>query len=95
MRTVDRLLPCRFRVIELLEERLDSSCSPALTTAVAEREVEADRGDGEGVWPRKADASVDAGIARAIAGEAGVEREGGREFKSGAIGALFYRTGIS
>lgn len=54
IRTVDRLLPawegCRFLGTELLEERLESSCcSPAFTAAAAWRDVEADRGEGDGV----------------------------------------------
>ena len=71
--------------------RLESSCcKPALTVAAACREVEADLGDGDGVWPRKVvPASVLFVIARAIEDEAEVEEtvdlEGGSEFRSGAI----------
>jgi hypothetical protein len=49
--------------------------------------VEAERDRGEGLWPRKAGASPEFEIARAMEGD----REGGREFKSGAMAALLYR----
>lgn len=50
---------------------------------------------GEGVSPRKATASPAVEIARVIEGELDmeVERDGGREFKSGAIVASFYEIG--
>lgn len=72
--------------------RLESSCwSPALTAAAAWSDVGAERGDGEGVWPRKAAAAVaspDPENVRVIAGDPDNEREGGSEFKSGAIDVI-------
>ena len=52
--------------------------------------MEADRGEGEGLWPRKADASPEFDDVRAIAGEPDTDLEGGREFRSGAIEASLY-----
>lgn len=65
-----------------------------MTAAAAERVV-ADRESGDGLWPRKAAASPELESARAIDGEPDVEveREGGREFKSGAIAAPIYGIG--
>jgi hypothetical protein len=71
--------------------RRDSSCCrPAFTAAAAWREVEADLGVGDGVWPLKAvAASVLLDIVRAMADEVvvadDVDLEGGKEFRSGAI----------
>lgn len=71
-----------------------SSCwSPALTAAAAWREVDAARGDGEGLCPRTptdAGCSPGCGIARDMEGEAVDDREGGSEFKSGAMGIFPY-----
>lgn len=57
-----------------------------MTAAAACRDVEAERGDGEGLWPRKAVPSP-AVIVRGIFGdpEVDLDLEGGREFKSGAM----------
>jgi len=41
-----------------------------------------DRESGEGLWPRRAAAS-EPGFVRATEGEAGMDRDGGSEFKSG------------
>lgn len=61
-----------------------SSCSrPAFTAAVAWSEDDRERG--EGLWPRRAAASPEDASARAIDGDPDPDREGGREFKSGAI----------
>jgi hypothetical protein len=56
----------------------------------------ADLGEGDGVWPRKADPVSGAlviALAMDIAGEADeedeVDRDGGREFRSGAISFIF------
>lgn len=73
--------------------RLESSCcSPAFMAAAAWREVDTDRGEGEGVWPRRAAASPEFDTARGIVGdpERDIDLEGGREFKSGAIAAVLY-----
>lgn len=70
--------------------RLESSCwRPAFTAAAACKDVEADRESGDGLWPRKAAASPELDIARAIDGDPVIDREGGREFKSGAIFVLW------
>lgn len=53
--------------------------------AAAWRDVDAVRDEGEGVWVRKAEASVILGD-RFIAKGGGMDREGGRELRSGAIG---------
>ena len=63
-----------------------------MTAAVAWSEIEAERGEGEGLWPRKAVASPEPDIVRGIAEED--DLEGGREFKSGAIAGSFYGLGI-
>jgi hypothetical protein len=74
--------------------RLESSCwRPAFTAAAACKEVEADRESGDGLCPRKAVASPELDIARAIDGDPDIDREGGSEFKSGAISALLYGQG--
>lgn len=72
--------------------RLESSCwRPAFTAAAAWREVDADLESGEGLCPRNAAPSPEFDIARAIDGDPDVERDGGREFKSGAIvGSYLY-----
>lgn len=58
---------------------------PALTAAAAWRDVEAAR-EGEGVWVRRAAAwSVELERERAMAGDAAAGRDGGSEFRSGAI----------
>lgn len=50
-----------------------------------------ERESGEGLWPRKAAPSPELEIARAIDGDPDIDREGGREFKSGAmVVALLY-----
>ena len=59
-----------------------SCCSPALTAAAACKEVEAVREEGDGVCVRKAEASTGFGTL-AIAGEGGMDLEGGNEFRSG------------
>jgi hypothetical protein len=56
-----------------------------LTAAAAWREVEAERDNGEGLWPLRAAASPEVEIARAIDGDPDIDLEGGSEFKSGAI----------
>lgn len=61
-----------------------------MTAAAAWRDVEADRGEGEGLWPRKAAASPEFDIVRVIAGDPDTDLEGGRELRSGAIEALLY-----
>ena len=55
----------------------------------------ADRGEGDGLWPRKAAAaaSPEFDIVRAMMGDPDIDLEGGSEFKSGAIGALLYGPG--
>lgn len=65
-----------------------------MTTAAAESVV-ADRDIGDGLWPRKAAASPELESARTIDGEPDVEveREGGRELRSGAITAPLYGMG--
>jgi hypothetical protein len=68
-----------------------SCCNPAFTVAAAWREFVAERGEGEGLWPRKAVASPEFDIARDIAEDG--DLDGGREFKSGAIAAWFYGLG--
>jgi hypothetical protein len=57
--------------------------------------VGADRGEGDGLWPRKAAAaaSPEFDIVRAMMGDPDIDLEGGSEFKSGAIGALLYGPG--
>lgn len=52
--------------------------------------MEADLGDGDGVWPRKADPASLVAVAMdlAIAGDPFVDRDGGRVFKSGAIALI-------
>lgn len=52
--------------------------------------MDADRGEGEGLWPRKAAASPELDSVRAIDGDPDIDLEGGSEFKSGAIGASLY-----
>lgn len=91
IRTVERLRPvCEevwLRGAELLDERRGlSCCRPALTAAAAWSEVDADLGDGEGLWPRKAVASV-LEMPLAIAGELVIDLEGGKELRSG-IGVM-------
>jgi hypothetical protein len=61
-----------------------------LTAAAAWRDVEAERGEGEGLWPRNAAASPELDSVLDIAGEPDKDLEGGREFRSGAIEASFY-----
>lgn len=56
--------------------------------------MEADRGEGEGLWPRKAAASPELDRVRVIAGDPEIDREGGREFRSGAIEASLYEARI-
>lgn len=74
--------------------RLESSCCrPAFTAAAAWREVDADRERGEGLWPRRAAPSPEFDTARAIDGDPDIDRDGGREFKSGAIVFWFYGRG--
>lgn len=60
-----------------------------MTAAAACKDVDAERGDGEGLWPRKAVPSPV--IVRVIIGdpEVDLDLEGGREFKSGAIAGQF------
>jgi hypothetical protein len=58
---------------------------PAFTAAVACSEDDRDRGDG--LWPRRATASPEDAIARAMEGDPDPDLEGGREFKSGAMDA--------
>lgn len=65
----------------LVEERREMSA--ALIVAAAAKDTEEDRGDGEGVWRRRA-SGVD-GRTRDCIGEDDVEREGGRELRSGDI----------
>ena len=75
--------------------RLESSCCrPAFTAAAAWSEVDADLDSGEGLCPRRAAPSPEFDIARAIDGDPDIDRDGGREFKSGAIAASFYGSRI-
>jgi len=92
IRTVERLRPvcgdCRLRERELVEERLECSCwRLALTAAAACSEVDVEREDGDGVWLRMVAASVEVVmvLGRMGDGESGVDLEGGREFRSGAM----------
>lgn len=75
---------------EIRHVRLDPSCCrPALTAAAACREVDADRGEGEGLCPRRGANSPEFDeIVLVIfddVPETEMDLEGGREFKSGAI----------
>ena len=50
-----------------------------------------DRDNGEGLWPRSAAATVsDPGVARVSEGDAGMDLDGGREFKSGIVTLFAY-----
>lgn len=69
---------------ELVDERRESwFCMPALMVAAAARDTEEERGDGDGVWRRKL--SGFAWKTRDWSGDPDGEREGGKEFRSGAI----------
>jgi hypothetical protein len=50
--------------------------------------VDAERERGEGLCPRRAAPSPEFEIVRVIDGDPDIDRDGGREFKSGAIAAL-------
>jgi len=52
-----------------------------------------DRERGEGLWPRRAAAS-DPGVARGTEGDAGTDRDGGSEFKSGIANLKCVRLGF-
>jgi len=87
----------RFRVeLGIRRMALESSCcKPAFTVAAAWSEFVAVRGEGDGLWPRKAVAVAVAvavaspgfDIARDMAEDE--DLDGGREFKSGAIALGF------
>lgn len=64
-----------------------------MTAAAAWRDVEADRGEGEGLWPRKAAASPELDSVRAIDGDPDIDLEGGSEFKSGAMKLRYMELG--
>ena len=64
--------------------RRDSSCCrPALTAAAACREVEADLGDGDGLWPRRPAISPLLLVLIRDIEPPEIDREGGRELRSG------------
>lgn len=60
-----------------------------MTAAAACKDVDAERGDGEGLWPLRTVPSPV--IVRVITGdpEVDLDLEGGREFRSGAIAGWF------
>ena len=67
-----------------------------MTAAAAWSDVEA-LGEGIGLWPRTAVLSPEFDTERFIAGDPGIDREGGKEFRSGAIAdweLLLYGDGI-
>lgn len=59
-----------------------------MTDAAAWREVEVVLDNGEGLWPLRAAASAWLAAVRSIDGDPEADREGGSEFKSGAMGAV-------
>ena len=63
-----------------------------MTAAAACNEVEADLGEGDGLCSRKAAAVVLPLLLSAldIEDDPEIDREGGSEFRSGAMGALLY-----
>lgn len=82
-RRSEALAPAGEPRVLLVEDRRDMSA--AFMVAAAARDTEEERGDGDGVWRRRA--SGFGWNTRDCIGEEEVEREGGRELRSGAMAA--------
>ena len=67
-----------------------------MTAAAAWREVVAALGDGDGLWPRRVAVgtlSPELEMVLAMLGDPGIDLEGGKELRSGAIVGLLYEPG--